>query len=553
MAKREVLQEKKVVPHAALPKFCELIRVSTASQSDRGTPEVQRAALDRLRTSRPGTFVARLEVEGGISGATAIDARPDLQKLFELLAARSVDEVRLWALDRLTRTDSGIERAMIFGAIKDGGAKIVCCDGTTYDAGAEGERGATADLLYTIQAWMSAQERSKIKARTQAGKARAARSGKYSGFGLPFGVRWDDITQKFSVDPEQAVVVRRIYDEASMGRPVRKIAAGLNADGVVSYMGGRWGGASVLSVLRKPSYVSGALGVKVGGEQITHREAFEPFIPRGLAERVRLALEARRCRPGGRRTTKPALLRGLAICGRCGASVHVVSERASRPGLRYYRCASLHADSPDAARLKPCGAPWHKLEQVDEQVWAQLAATLTDKALLAKAVALTPSTTGTFEGEAQAASCREELKDLARREKKLVNDYLDKHLGDAAYDAARSKIETRRATLQNSLKVAEDALARSAVATDAADAILNLMREEQDRVLGMIEKADAPTAAGMRRNLLQTYDFDQRRRTVELLMPRGVGLGFYLRDSGRVEIRGVLEVPDKLIKGSATR
>jgi len=36
----------------------------------------------------------RVEVEGGISGAAALDLRPDIQRMFQLLAAGKIDEVR---------------------------------------------------------------------------------------------------------------------------------------------------------------------------------------------------------------------------------------------------------------------------------------------------------------------------------------------------------------------------------------------------------------------------------------------------------------------------
>jgi hypothetical protein len=98
-------------------------------------------------------------------------------------------------------------------------------------------------------------------------------------------------------------------------------------------------------------------------------------------------------------------------------------------------------------------------------------------------------------------------------------------------DASRD-IKSDRDIQERPLQATENALARSAVATDATDAIFDLMREEQDRVLPLVEKADAPTAAGMRRSLLQTYSFAQQRRLVEIPVPRGGGY------DGSIQIKG---------------
>src|SRR5260370_19212725 len=60
-----------------------------------------------------------------------------------------------------------------------------------------------------------------------------------------------------------------------------------------------------------------------------------------------------------------------------------------------------------------------------------------------------------------------------------------------------------------------------------AMSFLDLMKEEQARVLALIAQADPSEAPGMRRGLLQTYDHGQMRGLVEMLVPRG-GDGLFL-------------------------
>ena len=69
-------------------------------------------------------LVERIEAPG-VSGALSVQERPDLQRLAELSAARAYDELRVYALDRLTRADDPRERIAVFGMALDAGAIIV--------------------------------------------------------------------------------------------------------------------------------------------------------------------------------------------------------------------------------------------------------------------------------------------------------------------------------------------------------------------------------------------------------------------------------------------
>ncbi len=96
-------------PSPEQPPFVEVIRVSTQAQADRDTPEEQRAEADRYRAAHPGTFVER--IDEAVSGAKDAASRSDIQRLFELLAAGNVRQVRVRHVDRLTRHDDPLGSA----------------------------------------------------------------------------------------------------------------------------------------------------------------------------------------------------------------------------------------------------------------------------------------------------------------------------------------------------------------------------------------------------------------------------------------------------------
>ncbi|HYS07269.1 MAG TPA: recombinase family protein [Myxococcales bacterium] len=512
--------------HAKPPRFVELIRVSTSGQHDRDTPENQRRALDRLRAARPGVLVERIESPSGISGALGVADRPDLQRLAKLVQARSFDELRVYDVDRLTRAEDPRERFAIYGMIQDAGAVIVDTSGRETNPG---DASGLGEIDFYLRTFFASQERKRILRRTIDGKSRCAKAGLWTGFGLPYGIDWDATAKKFIVDPKLAKVIHRVFAEADAGRPVRKIAKGLNADGIASCTGGRWGSAGTLRVLHQQSYLTGQLAVRVAGERVVHENAFTPVITRDLWDRVRASLVSRRCRPGVRWTTKEALLRGLAICGRCGASIHVQSDgNGHNKGRRYYRCSTRHASSG----RESCGASYHRLERTDEAVWSALSKALADSSWLTKAA--TPPPPGTSSWETQAERCKKQLKELEHHEIQTARNHRRGLLSDTAYAAALREIRSDRDTCERTLKVAEDAISTAALATGALNSL----------------KARIATLRGS----LDTCDFAARRRIVEALVPHGDGFGFFLHDGGRVEMHGVLDVAGegtgKLFKGT---
>jgi site-specific DNA recombinase len=83
-----------------------------------------------------------------------------------------------------------------------------------------------------------------------------------------------------------------------------------------------------------------------------------------------------------RNTRHEYLLRALVICGACRLSC---TARQSRAGYRYYLCRG-HTDALRAAQGQRCSSRYIPVGQLDELVWADLCALLTDPAQAARAL-----------------------------------------------------------------------------------------------------------------------------------------------------------------------
>jgi DNA invertase Pin-like site-specific DNA recombinase len=197
---------KLVVP--PLPRYVELIRVSSAGQAERDTPADQRRALQRLAQARPGVLVECIEDgAAGLSGAKGFADRPDLQRLAALARAREFDELRVRHVDRLTRHLDMRERAAIYGMVADAGACIVTADNHVIDPTNE-----IGEVDYFLQTWTSAREKKRILERTREGRRRKLAAGEIIACS-PWGRTWNKTTKTWTVDERAMALYRRIFSE----------------------------------------------------------------------------------------------------------------------------------------------------------------------------------------------------------------------------------------------------------------------------------------------------------------------------------------------------
>jgi DNA invertase Pin-like site-specific DNA recombinase len=212
------------------------IRVSTARQGRSGLGlEAQREAIVRFaaaeRIDLAGEFV---EIESG-KGADALDRRPQLAAALAE-ARRHRGHVLVAKLDRLSR-----DVHFISGLMSQRVSFIVA------------ELGADADpFMLHLYAALAEKERALISQRTKAALAAAKAKGKQLGNPRLAEARATaNLARKVDADKFAAgimPIIREIGD-----RPLRAIAAELNARGIGTAQGGRWEAATVRNVLRRAS------------------------------------------------------------------------------------------------------------------------------------------------------------------------------------------------------------------------------------------------------------------------------------------------------------
>lgn len=487
-------------------RYVEFIRVSSRGQADRDTPELQLRALARLADQRDGTLVERIHEEH-VSGTLPLTQRPDLLRLKQLSQERAFDELRVYAIDRLTRSPDPQERMAVWTMVAEAGAVIVDTNGRVIDPVDESGFG---ELDYYLQSFFAAREAQRIRRRTRDGMRRAASRGRPLSGLPPFGYSYDLASNSWSVSEHLRPWVLRIFEDCAAGKPSRHIASVLAAHGIRSSRGGRWHATSIARLVKNTIYV-GEYVQTVEGEE--YRTEVPPIVDPALFRRANAALTARSGRPQNAVEVE-ALCRSVLFCGTCGERMQVRTSRRKGVAYVYYQCGSKHPRTV----AENCGAQNHRVEHLDRAVWASVAALMSDPDLLAQAASTSD--------QAEERQHRERDIELGLEKLRMQQAEVLELLADGlAKDVCRERLKR----LDEERVVLEAELERSRNAeTVREQARLSALRL-QERVQAI-------------QGGLESASFELRRELLLALVPQHSGFGVHVHDTGQIRLVGALDL-----------
>ncbi len=505
-------------------------RVSTTRQAQAQTIEQQ---LDRLRAAVAGhgweLDEQHVYRDDGYSGASL--GRPGLDRLRDHAALAELDLVLVTAPDRLAR--NYVHQVLLIDELAGHGCQVEFLDRPM-------SQDPHDQLLLQIRGAVAEYERTLIAERMRRGRQAKLRAGTLLPWTTPpFGYRLDPERPRQAsavrVEPGEAVLVAQLFDWYLQPQAtVYRLARRLTDLGVATPTGKpRWNAASVRGILRNPAYTGRALTnrtrvvparrrksalLPVGPGQSHAPRPEQDWIavpvPQIVSEETFAQVQAKldtNQRTALRNTRHEYLLRALASCGVCRLSCVV---RQTGAGYRYYLCRG-RTDALRVAQGQRCHARYIPADQLDELVWADLCALLTEPAQLARA--LRRARGGAWlpqELQARQAAIRQALGQLERQQQRLLDAYLAEVIALAELERKRQELDRRHATLtaqQRQLDAAAGQRLELRAVADGIEAFCQTIR------------------AG-----LTTATFAQRRQLVELLIDRVVVT------DGEVEIRYVL-------------
>ena len=323
-------------------------RYSTDLQSSASIEDQIRSCRERI-AALGGTVIEEYS-DAAISGSS-MTGRHGLRALLEDARLGHFDTVASEALDRLSRDQEDI--AGIYKRLTHAEIAIITL-----------AEGAVSELHIGLKGTMNALFLKDLAQKTRRGLRGRVEKG-LSGGGNSYGYKvvnrlmadGSAATGEREVDPAEAEVVARIFSEYVSGKSARKIAAGLNRDGVPSPRGGQWNASTIHGsrqrrngILNNELYIGRLLWNRQRfvkhpdtGKRISRLNPPEDWITAEVPAlriidnqtwRNARALKSRYAsQAGNKRQTKKRLLTGLIKCGCCGGSMTIARKD------RYY-CAA---------------------------------------------------------------------------------------------------------------------------------------------------------------------------------------------------------------------
>ena len=360
-------------------------RVSTDAQERDGTSlDTQQRACVKFANDNGWTIEGR--IRDTASGFT-LDRR-GIEEIRRQADEGSIDVVLSYALDRLSRKQTHV--AILVEEMEEHG---VCLSFVTEKF----EDTATGQLLRSVKAFAAEFEREKIAERTMRGKVERARSGRLpqaAGRGM-YGYVYNPADGKRSVDPSQARVVQRLFEEFAEGASIIGLANALNEEGIPTMHGKTWSPATIFHMLRNPGYagrttfrrlkatlikdpVTGRkkrrMSVRPNAEWIDVPDATPAIVPASVFEAVQVRLDdPERLRQGRRLSTHG--LAGRIKCRQCGAAMIGQTLQAR---YRYYRCRRAFA-GPKHDR---CDSRYVRADKLEDRLLEKIADSLSQPSVI---------------------------------------------------------------------------------------------------------------------------------------------------------------------------
>ena len=284
--------------------------------------------------------------------------RPKMQALLDDVAAGLYDGVVCIEIERLSRGNQ-IDQCEILDVFKNSNTKIYTLQ-KVYDLSKED----VDEEYFEFALFMSRREYKTITRRMQRGRLQATKEGFYIGNTTPYG--FDKVRKDKGYvlvpNPQEADVVRFIFDQYIAGHGTQYIANHLNAQGLKTRYGKYWSIPLIMPILKNKVYIGLVHSSKLND---WFKGKHEALIDLETFERAQAIITTKAPKVRRSNVLKNPLA-GLCYCGSCGA---LLQRNPKRDKAEVLQC--MH--SPNCKKRM-----YVTLEIVEKEVLAQLKDALKD-------------------------------------------------------------------------------------------------------------------------------------------------------------------------------
>lgn len=306
-------------------KVAAYARVSTESERLMHSLSAQVSFYSKLIQKNPEWEYAGVYADAGVSG-TGTAKRTEFQRLLADCEAGKIDVILCKSISRFARNT--VDLLETVRHLKDLGIEVKFEKERISSLSGDGE------LMLSILASFAQEESRNISENIKWALRKKFSEGKQNGSRRFYGYRWDG--EKYVVVPEEAEIVRLIFDNYISGLPLQATVRQLKAKGIKTLQGHSFTGTQLTYILQNERYCGDMLLQKrfvssAGKEKLNTgelpkyyvRDCHEAIIDRGVFQWVQEEMQRRRTEgvtayPG----IKTYCFTGKIFCGECGGTYH---------------------------------------------------------------------------------------------------------------------------------------------------------------------------------------------------------------------------------------
>lgn len=196
--------------------------------------------------NQPNWEYAGVYADCGVTG-TSTKNRTEFNRMIADALAGKIDYIITKSISRFARNNSDI----ITSINKLRNRRIyVFFEEENLDSASPGY-----ELLLTVFGIIAQQEVENTSSHVKQGLYMKMSRGELVGFSKCLGYDYDRETKQISVNPEEAELVRYIFDRYNLGIGSTDIAKELNKKGLLTSKGKEWGSSTIMSILQNEKYI----------------------------------------------------------------------------------------------------------------------------------------------------------------------------------------------------------------------------------------------------------------------------------------------------------
>lgn len=325
-------------------------RVSSASEDQLNSYRVQNQYYSELISGNPDWEMVDIYADEGITG-TSVEKREDFQRMMQDCRKGKIDRILVKSISRFARNTKDCLAAV--RELKELGVSV-----QFEEQGIDTSK-VSSEMVTAIMASLAQKQSESISGNVKWGVQKRMEDGTYVASSAPYGYRL--VNLRLEIQPEEAEIVRWIFQQYLAGANVNEITKELNARSAGNNR--KWYKAAVTYILSNERYIGDCLWQKcymtstIPARQVINRGEKTQYYAEGkhpaiidkdtfyAAQRLR---KQRRTTNGSATGAAYSILTGRILCGKCGAAF----RRKNWRGISRWSCRT-HSENINLCSILP--------------------------------------------------------------------------------------------------------------------------------------------------------------------------------------------------------